>query len=115
MKADMQKHTQLMELAGHNEKSTRNARKDFKGDAFSKMTRRVLAITVVGILAALTVGVTYWPVFVEVKETIPGFLFLTDDRVETRFEELKGAVVLQEFRLILIAVFGLYFGNNHGK
>ena len=110
--AQSQKH--LMQLAGLREESTQAARTQVT-DNWSKFTRRMLAFSVTAILVLLSVGLTHGTVFVEVSDTVRGFWPFVSDKEVTQFIPVNGGVILTEYRLILLSVFGLYFGNNHAK
>lgn len=114
MKMKAQQNENLLRLAGMTEKSTRAARKIT--DPYTKVTRRFLAIFttifLVGVLIIL--GAQEVPMYIEVKNTVGGWLFIPE-RTITEFIRIEGVPILREYRLILIAIFGLYFGNNHAK
>jgi hypothetical protein len=104
----------ILKLAGLTEKSTKEARKTT--DRFTKTTRRFLAFfaTIMLIGALIILGAYEVPMFIEVKTKVGGW-FLIPERTITEFIPIKGVPVLVEYRLILVSIFGLYFGNNHAK
>ncbi len=114
MRAEQYKHT--LQLAGLKEQSTQSARAI--ADPYTKTTRRMLAIGAYLALIAFPVMVIALmdvPVFVEITQQKGGFWIFSSPKEVTEFVPLHGLVFLKEYQYILLAVFGLYFGNNHAR
>jgi hypothetical protein len=113
-KAKKEHQQHLLKIAGLREESTIAARNI--QDKHTKTTRRVLALLsaitlITGIVILAASGI---PIAVETTRSEGGFLFFPE-RTITEFVTVEAIPILAEYKLILLSVFGLYFGNNHAR